>query len=177
MIKRSIYIALTALLFLCIQSPAYASLISTIIRDATNQLDITWSWDETVPSEDVPVLSNWKGHISLQFFPASAPNDFIGGMGITEYFQNDHPASFAILIAPFKIDQYGILTDFNTSTTNANYHFIYVRDPNPAESVIHLTATAVPIPGAIILFGSGLLGLFITQKRKKYTISTTFRCT
>ena len=169
MINRITYFTIIFFLTFGLQNSS-AGLVSTINDDTLNQLDVTWYWDETVPSKDEPILSNWSDDISLQFYSASDPNDFIGGLSITEYFPND-PTIYAsqqvILISPFKSEQYGILTDVCISTSNANYHFLFERNPNYSESVIKLTATAVPIPGALWLLGSGIFSLVALKRIKK----------
>ena len=169
MINRITYFTIIFFLTFGLQNSS-AGLVSTINDDTLNQLDVTWYWDETVPSEDEPILSNWSDDISLQFYSASDPNDFIGGVNITEYFPNDrtiYASQQVILISPFKSDQYGILTDVYTSTSNANYHFLFDRNPNCSESIIKLTATAVPIPGVLWLLGSGIFSLVALKRIKK----------
>ncbi len=159
--KQITYKASLVILLMSVLSDVNAALVSTIHTDAANQLNITWVWDENVPSNDAPVLTNWSGDISLQFNNTSVANEFIGGLSITEYSENNITPVFmgVVLIPPFDATQYGTILDFNTIATNASYNFVYIKDINPAESVIHLTATTVPLPGAIVMLVSGLLSL------------------
>ena len=165
-------LGLILILFVMTVSPAFGSLVSTVNIDTAQELDVTWHWDETVPSTDTPFLYNWPDSVELQLYPTNDPDGFIGGCIIIEYVHDpligsEIPHWYVNLIMAFTSDQYGTLADSYSTTSNATYHLYFYRSPIPSESVISLTASTVPIPGGLGLMSFGFILLWMIEKYKR----------
>ncbi len=167
------------LLFLLMMLASFATeaaLVSTVHKDTSNALEISWEWDGESPSVSKPIFSNWYKEVELVIDLSTSASGFIGHLNIT-----DSTNPFSIL-APLLIlgdsSTYGTLSDLDFTYLSVNYHFLFDRNIDPLNSTIQLTAAVVPIPSAFLLFTSVILPLLIKLKyhRRKtggsYNITT-----
>jgi hypothetical protein len=176
---KSKTIVLTLILLIIPFFSAFGSLVSTVNIDTPHELDITWYWDETVPSTDTPLLSNWSSTVDLEVHSTNDSDWFVGFLTITGSYEFSYILTDSVTgeetiyiqflpiwvptLIMFSTDQYGVLADSYVTTLNSIYHFYFYRSPIFSESVIRLTATVVPIPGGLGLMSLGLILLGIKK--------------
>jgi T5SS/PEP-CTERM-associated repeat protein len=74
--------------------------------------------------------------------------------------------SFDILTAETINGQFDFLS-LATLSSGLRWNIEYLIDEINTTDVVRLTVTSVPVPAAVWLFGSGLLGLFVATRRKQ----------
>ena len=161
---------LGAVLFLLIHTPAYAITVLTgDIWDVTGD-DGTWTWDESTLEFTSQIASGADFDIEGYF-------DWVGSGGQSgrELFQGTYFSDDTLMFSGYQlIDPVGILLGNYAGLVTPDGNTI-VGDwdsgvvPGSGEpgDFVAVRTSAVPIPAAAWLFGSGLLGLVGIAKHKK----------
>lgn len=172
---------LSALVLLAFCSSASASVVEVLINeqlppDGTAQYDLDGDGVDDIGlaedcCRDETLWINGSGHATQWQWAFVQVGDVIDGtldwvsgvMDYTDYLDvgESYVAAFDTTSGAF----YGYMTILfdGTDTWLQSYHF------EDSGAAITVAASAVPVPAAVWLFGSGLLGLAGMSKRKKTT--------
>lgn len=159
------------LLAIFLSGNAFATLTPTVAKDTPLLLDVSWTWNPENDDVSLVTLTNWYAYLNI----IKVGNNWNGELDV-HHMVNPHPGESlpASIIKTFSFDatnDFGVVYSATFSETHPgeghsdNYTFIFNRSMFPPNTSIHLTGAHVPIPGAVWLLGSGLLGL-IGLKRK-----------
>jgi hypothetical protein len=152
------------LLAIILSGNAFAALTPTVATDTPLLFDVSWKWNpeaddvSTVVGTNwyaflniIKVVDNWDVELAVQHVVNPHSGESLPGQTIT-------PFSFATT-------EFGKVYSATFSETHPgqghadNYTFLFDRSMAPPFTSIHLTGAHVPIPGAVWLLGSGLIGL------------------
>jgi hypothetical protein len=148
-----------------------SSLTQYVLTDTTSQLSLHWDWTQGVGSASTTYLSdNWQANLSIIPLSTGQLDVTIWGFQhLTGPHPEDIPATF-FSTGDIAIGLDGTITQSGVwdhpTTTGQMHHDLWTFTFDRATGNADLIVTHTPIPATLLLFSSGLLGLFgIGRKR------------
>ena len=152
------------LLAIILSGNAFAALTPTVVTDMPLLFDVKWTWDPEADGTSSVVGTNWDAFLNI-----IKVGDNWNGEFAVQHLVNPHPGESlpGQTITPFSFaaNDSGQVYSATFSETHPgqghsdNYTFLFDRSMWSPNTSIHLTGADVPIPGAVRLLGSGLIGL------------------
>ncbi len=180
--KKALFSTLLTITLLSVSSVAFAAFVQTVTPDAANSgyqfVEVNWAhtYDGSVPDPSRATLTIWADDVDdaspgwpASGYPAEQDKVFLNGVYLGDLltygeFDNNRPDGIAQNLSMTVFDITHLL-----APTMAFQIEVFNGTASHAMELISstLTVAPTPIPGAVWLLGSGLVGLMGLRRRQR----------